>query len=441
MTALETMTTSRKPGILVGYRNALALFGRDVRLFLVSSALMGLCWKGIYAVLFNLYLLRLGYGPRLIGIANAVPTFVYGLSCTPAGYLGGRWGSRKAMIVGVMIVAVGLALPPCSEWMPPSLQYGWLIGSYSVAWIGAALVIVNSSPFLMNTTGSTERDHAFSLQVGLWPLAGFLGSLLGGFLPAFFARTSGLTPDSAATYRYALFVAAALYIPALPILVATRPQQGVQPEGDRATEYGDVPWARLLFITIVTLLYAGGDGVFRAFYNVYLDEKLGLSTPAIGTIYAVGLIAATASALVAPFVMARWGRRRGIVVGTIGMSLSLLPLALIPHWAAAAVGIVAMSALPLLVRPIITIYQMDLVARRWHAAMSAAGTMGRAFSWSLASLAGGYLVAAAGYPGAFLVGAAMTALGSGVFWARSRRWNPDQVCQISPPGGVGSTTD
>ena len=116
-----------------GYLRAMRLFSRDVRLFLLSSALIGFCWKGIYAVLFNLYLLRLGYGPRFIGIANAVPTLTYGLACLPAGVLGGRWGVRRSMTLGVVIVAVGLALPPCAEWLPASVRAAWLILAYSVA--------------------------------------------------------------------------------------------------------------------------------------------------------------------------------------------------------------------------------------------------------------------------------------------------------------------
>jgi MFS family permease len=405
--------------LLVDYRRALRLFNRDVRLFLVSSALMGICWKGIYAVLFNLYLLRLGYGARQIGIANAAPTFVYGLSCLPAGLLGSRWGSRRAMIVGAAVVALGLALPPCAEWVPAAYQFGWLLASYSVAWMGAALVIVNGSPFLMDSTGPAERDHAFSIQVGLWPLAGFLGSMVGGVLPAFFANAFGLTPDSAAAYRYALFVAAALYVPACPILAAT----GRQPptEAERALHSNSpVPWVHLLLTALVTLLYVGGDGVFRSFYNVYLDAELGLSTPVIGAISAAGMVAATALALAAPPLMARWGRKRSFVAVTLCMALGLIPLALVRHWAVAATSVIVMSSLPYLARPILTVYQMHLVTRRWQEAMSAVGTLGRAFGWSAASVAGGYLVATAGYSQAFLAGAAVTALGSGVFWALSR---------------------
>jgi hypothetical protein len=54
------------------YLQRFHLFHRDVRLFLVSAALVGLAWDGMRTVLLNLHLLRLGYGPEFVGLVNAV---------------------------------------------------------------------------------------------------------------------------------------------------------------------------------------------------------------------------------------------------------------------------------------------------------------------------------------------------------------------------------
>ena len=70
------------------YVKALRLFGRDVRLYLITAALVGFCWQGIYVVLFNLYLLRLGYGPEFVGLVGAVGLLAYAVLSLPAGALG-----------------------------------------------------------------------------------------------------------------------------------------------------------------------------------------------------------------------------------------------------------------------------------------------------------------------------------------------------------------
>ena len=65
----------------------------------------------------------------------------------------------------------------------------------------------------MAVTGDQERDHAFSLQSALWPLAAFVGSLIGGALPVFWSRVLALSLDHPAPYRYTLLVAVALLAP------------------------------------------------------------------------------------------------------------------------------------------------------------------------------------------------------------------------------------
>lgn len=102
------------------HREALSLFNRDVRLVLFSQALLGFTiFGGVYTVLLNLYLLRLGYGPQLIGQVNAVGALSFALLSMPAGVLANRWGARRSMIVGTVVAALGFGLLPLGEFAPP----------------------------------------------------------------------------------------------------------------------------------------------------------------------------------------------------------------------------------------------------------------------------------------------------------------------------------
>jgi len=97
------------------YLQKLHLFSRDVRLHLVTAALIGFTMNGIWAVLFNLYLLRLGYTPEFIGLVHAVSMFVFAMFCLPAGALGTKWGSRRMLIISVLMITVGNGLLPLVE--------------------------------------------------------------------------------------------------------------------------------------------------------------------------------------------------------------------------------------------------------------------------------------------------------------------------------------
>ena len=90
--------------MITDYLRTLRLFNRNVRLYLIVSFVLGLTvWGGIYSVLLNLYLLRLGYDPEFVGLISASGYLGFAVFCLPAGALGGRWGNRRTMIAGLSL--------------------------------------------------------------------------------------------------------------------------------------------------------------------------------------------------------------------------------------------------------------------------------------------------------------------------------------------------
>lgn len=410
--------------MLTTYRNAFRLFNRDVRLYLIAWALLGFAYVGIFMVLFNLYLLRLGYGPAFIGLINALAQMATALFSLPAGALGRRWGSRRMLIVGVIGAGLSLGLLPLAELIPAAWQSGWLTITYVSTWLVAALLIVNSNPFLMGVTSPEERDHAFSVREALFPLAAFGGSLAGGLLPGFFAATSGLSLTQPAPYRYALFIAAALFAPAALALLATG-QASTEQAHARAREATPLPSGLIAFIALVVLLQVAGSSVVNIFFNVYLDDGLGVPTAWIGTLAAVGRLVAVPAALATPLLVARWGIGRTIVLGILGMALALLPLALIPHWGAAGLGYMGVVALFALTMPAFAICQQEIVPPGWRATMAGAIAMTTGLSTAAVAFGGGQVITAFGYQALFLISAGLTATGATLLWAFT--WLPRYV--------------
>ena len=136
------------------YLHTINLINKNVRLYLVSVALVGFTVDGgIYSVLFNLYLLRLGYGPEFVGLINSAGLLIFALVSLPAGVIGGRWGSRRTMITGLGLMLLGCSVLPLAEFSPAGWQAGWLLTSYVVIFLGLSLYFVNTAPFLMSNTG------------------------------------------------------------------------------------------------------------------------------------------------------------------------------------------------------------------------------------------------------------------------------------------------
>jgi len=397
------------------YLQKLRLFNRDVRLYLLSGALASFAYRGIYGVLFNLYLLRLGHGPEFIGLVNAalwLPMIVLSL---PAGEFGRRWGVRRTMIVGMILSMAGSGLPPIVEFIPASLRAGWLLTTQSLHGIGGAMFSVSSYPFLMSATHPDERNHAFSMQAALFPLAGFTGSLIGGLLPGVFAPALGVSSGHPAPYRLSLFMAGALFIPSILALVAMREVRGNHAE-DTRVQMGPVPWALILPIALFVLLRGAGEGAVRTFSNVYLDDHLGAPTSLIGALTAVSQLLAVPAALAAPLLAGRWGRFRTVVFGSLGVALSMLPLALVPHWSAAGIGLAGIAIMASLGYPAFSVYHQEIVPVGQRATMSGAILTAEALSVSAIAAAGGYIIITLGYSTVFAIAVGLTGVSTFLLW-------------------------
>ena len=119
-----------KKKLVSTHREALSLFNRDVRLVLFSQALIGFTiFGGVYTVLLNLYLLRLGYGPQMIGQGQrrwraVVCSFEHarGAVGQPLGSAPehDRWHDHRPPLV--------LACCPSASSLPSSVQLDWIMG-------------------------------------------------------------------------------------------------------------------------------------------------------------------------------------------------------------------------------------------------------------------------------------------------------------------------
>jgi MFS family permease len=411
------------------YLANLRLLSRDVRLFLVAAALIGFSWDGVRTVLLNLYLLRLDYGPETVGVVNGIGSLAFALVSLPAGFVSARLGSRRMILVGVAFMAVGLGLLPVVELLPEIWRVAWLAAATVLNYLGLVLYYVNSLPFLMGATGPEERDYAFAAQIAIMPLAAFAGSLVAGLLPAMVASVLGTTVQDPAAYRYPLLLASLMLIPGVLALIpaseiaASEPENAAE-EPEREESLGArssrPPYALIIMMVVVVGLRFAGRGPLMTFFNVYLDDALGVSTALIGALIAMGQFISVPAALAAPLGAERWGNGRMVSWGTAGVALSMLPLALIPQWGAAGVGFVgAISMFSVSTGPI-RVYSQDLVTRRWWGVMSGAVMMGSGLGIAVMTLIGGYAVAALGYRFLFLVGAGLVMAGAVIFWAYFR---------------------
>jgi MFS family permease len=405
--------------VIADYVRALRGFNRDVRLYLFTTALLGFTvFGGIYPVLFNLYLLRLGYGPDFVGLVNSVFGLAFAGFSLPAGLVSRRWGGRRTMVAGMAIATAMFMLLPAAEFVPTGLRSGWLLVCSFVRAIGFALYWVNARPFLMDATTVNERAHVYSVQGAVFPLTGFAGSLIAGLMPGFFARLLRVSTDHPAPYRYPLWLVAVLLVPAVLALRSIREfGTGQQTEQPSERLHVRAPVVLIGVLSVALFFQGTTQSSIMGFFNVYLDDGLGVRTTAIGALSAVAQLLSAGAALLTPALIKRWGNRQVFVWSSLGAVLSALSLALIPHWSAVGLGYLGVAALYGIAYPTITVYQMELVSPDWRTAMSGSTAMAFGLNLSAASFAGGQVIALWGYPQLFLASAGLTLVGTLLFGA------------------------
>ena len=415
--------------IIADYIVQLRRFDRDVRLFLLAAGIVGLTvMDGIYPVLFNLYLLRLGFGPEYIGMVSSVGLLGYAVFAFPAGMIARMWGIRRSMIAGLSITTLFYAFLPLGEGLSCAARDVYIPAVRLGGSLGMALYYVNAIPYLMNVTHPSRRNLANSVRLAMGSLAGFVGSLVGGALPRFLSVALDVPLDQPAPYRYPLIFGAALCALAVWALAATRDGAGPQRTAARPTRteprtiqpgYAVVP---LIVVTsVISMFRTTGIGASRTFFNVYMDDGLGVSTARIGALFAAIQLISLPVTLAMPWVAQRFGQFTSIIGSSLGIAASLVPMALLPNWVAATLGRFGAYAFSGISDPALGVYQMELVPEDWRPTMSGAGGMLLGVSWAAVSLGGGFIIAKWGYPSLFLTAAALTTLGTLLFWAFFRR--------------------
>jgi MFS family permease len=385
--------------------------GRDTRLLIAASGLFAFPFYGIQMVLRVLYVLRLGHGPAYVGLFGSVGAFVYMTMGLPSGALGRRFGIRRTMIVGGVITTVGMALLPVTEFLPASMQGAWPIASQMIRTAGWSMFNVNLIPALTAATAAAQRSQAYALNGMLKGLGTFVGTVLGGLLPALFARLLAQNLDAPRPYGVALWAGAALSVAALvPLLrVSELERQAAQ---EQTEAQGPFPVLAVALLVLHVYLSHGGWAIRQAFASAYMDTVLLLPAVAIGLITGVGQFASVLTPLLNPRLSRRWGDGWTLMVTALGIGLSLLPMALVPHWSAVAVGSIGVLSMSAMWMPALHVFQMERVEPRWRSLAYGAASMAMGLSFGTVSLVGGYIAAARGYRVVFALGVGISIAGA-----------------------------
>ena len=165
-----------------GYISSIRTMSLDAwKILFAWFAGMGFSEFGIFTVVFNLYVLRLGISPEFLGILLSFQAISSASLAIPFGILGSRFGSKRILIAGTIIWAIGLT----GLWLSGGLSLAHARISLPLSMIaigtGASACLSNTFPMLASVTTPENRSVGFTLLALAQSLGGLIGSFVGGW--------------------------------------------------------------------------------------------------------------------------------------------------------------------------------------------------------------------------------------------------------------------
>ena len=400
------------------YARRIQQFGPNARWYLVYSLLSGFA-MGFVQLLFNLYVLSLGHDAATLGILVALPPIMITATAIPMGMLGQRVGFRAMLLIGVSLMSIALVGIPLSGALVGLALFCGLRG------LGNSILQVSNAPYMAENSNRDERTHLFSVQFAARMFASFGGLLLAGVTPLAMARWFNVGAESAAAYRGALLVGAAIYALSFIPLLRTKREAApeVPPDPVRLREMFHPP-GLLLRLFAPQVVIGLGAGALVPFLNVFFKTEFGVSDSLLGILFAAQSVLMAFATLVGPILADRWGRVRSVV----GLQLTSIPflaiLGYVPWFGVSAFGFLCRAALMNAANPLYTAFAMDKVSERQRGTASALMQISWQGTRALSAIGSGYLQEVSGFTALFPITIVMYGLASALiyrFFIRPRR--------------------
>src|SRR5262245_29026326 len=221
-------------------------------------------------LLFNFYLVSLGYANDTAGLLSTVSRSAGIVLGLPIGLLIDRIGARRALLQGLGLFMIGWVALLLSRTLLALILAQFVVGA---AYILAATAI---TPLMASVTRPDQRAQVFGLNASAGNIIGPVGSIVAGMLPALTAGLFGVGAQDVSAYRLALASSVVLtLVAALPVL-RPFPALAAEPRAPADAAPRAIPFARLLRFAWASMLLGIAGGCILPFQNLYFRMQFGL---------------------------------------------------------------------------------------------------------------------------------------------------------------------
>ena len=404
-------------------RTTIAGFSRSFWTFLFAENLydFGLY---VFVLLYNLYLLDLGYREDFLGWVTTAMTAGSIVGSLPSAGVARLLGLKRMLIYG----SAGMALMCAVRALP--LGGAGLIAAAFVAGLISSVWAVSLAPVVAALTTEKNRPMGFSFWSGWGIGLGVICGAFAGALPGWILRT-GIVAAQRDAKQIALFFGAAVALLS-PWLLLKLPLGGQGKSGSR-------PFPRSPFVIRFMTAFAAWNlavGAFNPFFSAYFARQMHMPVERIGLIFSLAQAVQLAALLTSPAILRRLGMVTGIASMQAGVALALAVLAFSPGATFAAIAYAFYTAFQYMTEPGLFTLLMNGVAEGERAGVSALNFFVMSAGQAAAAGVAGVAVTRYGYAPVLATAAAIAGVAACLF--RGLLSKTERPRRLSPPAAFSS---
>lgn len=395
------------------YIQPMRTFNRDARLFLWTTVINGIILSS-WQLFFNIYMLENGFTRDFLGIINSLPSLTALLLGIPIGRLSDRIGRRQAIVLGILLSGFTFLGQIIFKQPVVIIIMAALTGIFNM------FVIVSISPLMMKLSDANNRTLLFSINYGLQTIAGAVGSLFAGQLPAFFGSVLDVDATSAIAYRAVLILMLLLGTTALiPLWMMKEPPS---PQ----TQLKSGPDAKSLFSGLTRLtvklatpnfLIGVGAAILIPYMNVFFKDRFNISDSLLGLLFSLSFLFISLGTFVGPRLAERLGGKiRTVAFTQLGSVLFMLMIGFVPSLWVAGFGFLMRAALMNMSAPLYSAFCMEQTPEHQQGMASSVLNVAWLVGWAVGPYISGVVQERYGFTPLFIATTILYIIAVGVMW-------------------------
>jgi MFS family permease len=370
-------------------------FHKNVRLFICLTFLLSLA-QSIFNLVYNLYILKLGYTREFLGTLESIPVFVTAALAVPLALLCVNLPLKKNLLITLALAAaasLGLAIFP-SKTMLISFRF--------VSGFAVAFMAITSWPLMAKYSTERNRNFVFSFQFAFTMMAGFLGNLIGGSLTAWAAGLLSGGTEGTAAYRATMLTGVAIMAAAmLPALYFEEPEK--TEKAPLRIDLAGIEPLKAFRVFLPQIIVGFGAGMIMPYLNIFFKTGFDLRISSLGFYMSLMPLSMAVGGFIGPWLVKRRGQVRAMIIlqalsvpflATMGFSGLILPTV-----SAAFIRTMLMNAS----WPIYSVFMLSHFKKETHPLASALYTAGWSLPWAFGAKLSGTLQMDFGFNMSFLI--------------------------------------